>query len=155
MIVDFKAFQIQHLFWWTRPVVLILLGCFFLIFGIHILVSSYKLEEPFSFILTFFASNFIILISLTLVIVFLYQMKAFVVSRDSERQDILDSKKIEEDRQDRQKINKKPLGIDFLPEKGYSCKSGGPVPAFFCSGFAIFLPIEAGPFFVFPPAWMR
>jgi len=99
MIVDLKAFQIQHLFWWTRQVVLILLGCFFLIFGIHILVSSYKLEEPFSFILTFFASNFIILISLTLVIVFVYQIKAFVaVSRPSEQRDILDSKKLEEDR---------------------------------------------------------
>jgi len=98
MIVDLKAFQIQHLFWWTRQVVLILLGCFFLIFGIHILVSSYKLEEPFSFILTFFASNFIILISLTLVIIFVYQMKAFVVSRHSEQQDILDSEKLEEDR---------------------------------------------------------
>jgi ABC-type antimicrobial peptide transport system permease subunit len=99
MIVDLKAFQIQHLFWWTRQVVLVLLGCFFLIFGIHILVSSYKLEEPFSFILTFFASNFIILISLTLVIVFVYQMKAFVVvSRAIERQDILDGKKSEEDR---------------------------------------------------------
>jgi glycerol-3-phosphate acyltransferase PlsY len=99
MSVDLRAFQIQHLFWWTRQVVLILLGCFFLIFGIHILVSSYKLEEPFSFILTFFASNFIILISLTLVIVFVYQMKAFVVvSRHGEQQDILDSEKSEEDR---------------------------------------------------------
>ncbi|MFC1812680.1 hypothetical protein ACFL03_08310 [Thermodesulfobacteriota bacterium] len=99
MVVDLKAFQTQRLFWWARQVVLILLGCFFLIFGIHILVSSYKLEEPFSFILTFFASNFIILISLTLVIIFVYQMKAsVVVSRHSEQQDILDSEKSVEDR---------------------------------------------------------
>ena len=99
MIVDLKAFQIQHFFWWARQVVLVLLGCFFLVFGIHILVSSYKLEEPFSFILTFFASNFIILISFTLVIVFVYQIKAFVVvSGDRERQDILDGEKSEEGR---------------------------------------------------------
>ena len=32
-------------------------------FGIQILVAAYQLTDPFSFILTFFASNFMILIS--------------------------------------------------------------------------------------------
>ena len=98
MVADLKAFQSQRLYWWARQVVLILLGCFFLIFGIQILVSSYQLEEPFSFIMTFFASNFIILISLTLIVVFVYQMKVFsVVSRVGEQQNILDGKKSKKD----------------------------------------------------------
>lgn len=99
MVADLKALQNQRLFWCVRQVVLILLGCFFLIFGIQILVSSYQLEEPFSFIMIFFASNFIILISLTLIVVFVYQMKVFgVVSRAGEKQDILDGEKSEKNR---------------------------------------------------------
>ena len=98
MRVDLNAFQGKHLLWWIRQVVFVLLGCFFLIFGIHMLVSSYRLGEPFSFILTFFASNFIILISLTLVIAFVYQMKAFVaVLRDGKRQDTCESGMPEDD----------------------------------------------------------
>ena len=33
---------------------------FFLLLGIQMLVSAYQLRDPFEFILTFFASNFII-----------------------------------------------------------------------------------------------
>jgi hypothetical protein len=36
---------------------------FFLAFGIYLLVLSYHLTDPFSFIITFFASNLVILIS--------------------------------------------------------------------------------------------
>jgi len=56
---------------------MVLLGCFFLMFGIHILIAAYQLNDPFSFILTFFASNFIILISAALIFVFIYRMKIF------------------------------------------------------------------------------
>ena len=60
--------------WWTRQIVLILLGSFFLYYGIELLISSYDLKDPYSFIMTFFASNFIILISATLVFGFAYRM---------------------------------------------------------------------------------
>jgi len=40
-------------------------------------MAAYRLDDPFSFILTFFASNFIILISATLIFVFIYRMKVF------------------------------------------------------------------------------
>ena len=84
---------------WIKYIVLILLSGFFLLFGVQVLLAAYQLKDPFSFIMTFFASNFIILISLTLVIVFVCQVKAFVVvSRHSEQQDILDGEKSEEDR---------------------------------------------------------
>jgi membrane protein YdbS with pleckstrin-like domain len=36
---------------------------FFLLFGIYLLVLAYHLTDPFAFIMTFFASNLVILIS--------------------------------------------------------------------------------------------
>ena len=56
--------------------VLVLVGAFFLYFGIHLLISSYRLKDPYMFIMTFFSSNFIILISATLIIGFSYRMYA-------------------------------------------------------------------------------
>ena len=50
------------------------MGSFFLYYGIELLISSYKLDDPYSFIMTFFASNFIILISAALVFGFVYRM---------------------------------------------------------------------------------
>ena len=62
------------IFWWIRQVVLILIGAFFLYYGVQLLISSYDLKDPFIFIMTFFASNFIILISATLVFGFTYRI---------------------------------------------------------------------------------
>lgn len=62
------------IFWWIRQVILILAGFFFLLFGIHLLVAAYQLKDPSWFIMTFFASNLIILISITLLIGFIYRM---------------------------------------------------------------------------------
>ena len=61
-------------FWWIRQVILVLVGCFFLFFGINILIAAYQLKDPFSFIMTFFASNLMILISATLVLGFIIRM---------------------------------------------------------------------------------
>jgi len=58
-------------FWWIKQALLVIVGSFFLIFGIQLLTASYRFNDPFSFIMTFFASNFIILISATLVIGFI------------------------------------------------------------------------------------
>ena len=60
--------------WWIRQIGLILLGCFFLMFGIQLLVAAYRLADPISFILTFFASNFVILISAALIVGFVYRV---------------------------------------------------------------------------------
>ena len=73
------------IFWWVRQVVLILIGVFFLVFGIQLLISAYQLKDPFSFLMTFFASNFIILISATLIIGFAYRMIS--AYRQSKKQD--------------------------------------------------------------------
>ena len=53
-------------FWWIRQIILILAGIFFLLFGIHLLIAAYHLKDPAWFIMTFFASNLIILISAAL-----------------------------------------------------------------------------------------
>lgn len=51
-----------------RLVLFILAGCFFLAFGVSVLIGSYRLTDPFSFVLAFFASNLIILISAAIVV---------------------------------------------------------------------------------------
>ena len=51
-----------------------LVGFFFLYYGVELLISSYRLNDPYTFIMTFFASNFIILISAALVFGFAYRM---------------------------------------------------------------------------------
>jgi hypothetical protein len=60
--------------WWLKQIALVIVGGFYLYFGIHLLISAYQLKEPFSFILTFFASNFIILISGVLLFGFVYRL---------------------------------------------------------------------------------
>jgi len=49
---------------WPRHIVLTLGGCLFLTMGIELLTAAYTLNDPFSFILTFFASSFMILVSI-------------------------------------------------------------------------------------------
>ena len=60
--------------WWTAQIVCILISLFFLVFGVDLIRGAYSLNDPFSFIMTFFAASFIILISLTLVLVFTIKM---------------------------------------------------------------------------------
>jgi len=71
--------------WLIRQVVLILIGTFFLYYGIQLLISAYDLNDPFIFIMIFFAANFIILISGTLIFAFVY--RTFRVFRQSTKSD--------------------------------------------------------------------
>jgi TRAP-type C4-dicarboxylate transport system permease small subunit len=54
----------------VRHIFLIIVSCFFLLFGVHVLIAAYQLTDPFSFVMTFFASNLIILISAALTLGF-------------------------------------------------------------------------------------
>ena len=60
--------------WWIRQIAFALAACFFLVFGIHVLFLAYRLKDPSFFILTFFSSNLIILISGALLFSFVYRM---------------------------------------------------------------------------------
>jgi hypothetical protein len=76
----------NNAFWWIRQVILVLVGCFFLFFGINILIAAYKLKDPFSFVMTFFASNLMILISATLVLGFIIRMvRVYKQSKNCEK----------------------------------------------------------------------
>ncbi len=66
------------LFWWIRHIVLLGLGLFFLLFGIQLLVLAYGLKDPFNFVMTFFASNLIILISATILAGLVIRMVAAI-----------------------------------------------------------------------------
>ena len=63
-------------YWWIRQIILILIAGFYLIFGIQLLVSAYQLNDPATFILTFYASNFMILFSAALLVGFIYRLVA-------------------------------------------------------------------------------
>ncbi len=60
--------------WWTVQVLCLLTALFFFVFGVDLIQGAYGLNDPFSFIMTFFAASFIILISLTLTLVFMIKM---------------------------------------------------------------------------------
>ncbi len=60
--------------WWIFQVIMTFVSGFFLIFGFDLIIGSYSLNDPFSFIMTFFAASFVILISLALMISFLIKM---------------------------------------------------------------------------------
>lgn len=66
--------SMSGILWWVRQVILILLGSFFLLFGIHLLILAYRLNDPSWFIMTFFASNLIILISAALLVGFILRI---------------------------------------------------------------------------------
>lgn len=58
---------------WLRQLALILIGIGFFLFGIQLLISAYQIQDPFVFVLTFFSSNFIILISAALLVGFVFR----------------------------------------------------------------------------------
>ncbi len=60
--------------WWIRQWLLTGIAGFFVFFGISLLMASYRLGDPFSFIMTFFAASLIILISSVMVVGLVYRM---------------------------------------------------------------------------------
>ena len=63
-------------YWWVRQVILVVIAGFYLVFGIQLLISAYQLNDPTSFIFTFYASNFMILFSAALLAGFIYRLVA-------------------------------------------------------------------------------
>jgi len=61
-------------YWWIRQIILIGIAGFYLVLGIQLLASAYQLNDPPNFILTFYASNFMILISAALLVGFIYRL---------------------------------------------------------------------------------
>ncbi len=60
--------------WWIFQILGMLVSAFFFLFGIDLMTGAYSLKDPFSFIMTFFAASFVLLISLTLAVSFIIKM---------------------------------------------------------------------------------
>ncbi len=60
--------------WWICQILLLLVSIFFLVFGLDLLAAAYRLEDPFTFIMTFFAASFVVLISAALAVTFVIKM---------------------------------------------------------------------------------
>lgn len=61
--MNLKKIYYQPSIWWSCQAGLIMFAGFFLVFGIQLCIAAYHLDNPYFFILTFFSSNLIILIS--------------------------------------------------------------------------------------------
>jgi len=51
------------LFWWGKNLIIGLVSLFFLIRGIDVLIGSYHLDNPLEFIMYFFSSSLLIMVS--------------------------------------------------------------------------------------------
>lgn len=72
------------LFWCLKQILLTAIACFFVYFGIAMLVGAYSLKDPFSFIMTFFGASLMILISIVMAMAFLVRMgQAWKMSRSA------------------------------------------------------------------------
>lgn len=60
--------------WWMRFILLTAVAGFFLEFGIEEMVRAYQLQHPSEFLASFFSASFIILISGTLLVSFIWKM---------------------------------------------------------------------------------
>jgi hypothetical protein len=71
-------------YWWIRHIVFLCAGIFFLLFGVILLISAYRTDNPAQFIMTFFASNLMILISGTIVVGLIVRLIASKKEEDTE-----------------------------------------------------------------------
>ncbi|MFH1488653.1 MAG: hypothetical protein ABII06_07105 [Pseudomonadota bacterium] len=60
-----------------KNAILLLTGVFCVLFGVQILISAYGLKDPFFFVMTFFASNLIILIGIVFLVGFICRLAPF------------------------------------------------------------------------------
>lgn len=51
-------------FWWLKNILIALFSLLFLVFGIQALMAAYSMKNPYEFIMYFFSSSLIILISI-------------------------------------------------------------------------------------------
>jgi len=61
-------------FWWARFIFFSAVAIFFLEFGVEEMARAYRVKHPYEFLASFFSSSFIILISGTLLVAFIWKM---------------------------------------------------------------------------------
>jgi Kef-type K+ transport system membrane component KefB len=75
----------MHMFQ-LKMIILILACLFFMAVGINLLISAYRLNNPFTFVIVFFASNLMILISAALCLGFALRLKHSLTDKPSEKE---------------------------------------------------------------------
>ncbi|KAF0156514.1 MAG: Uncharacterized protein FD159_1729 [Syntrophaceae bacterium] len=72
-----------------KNIIVLLLSLFFLVFGIDILVSSFKMANPLEFVMTLFSASFIILFC---IVGILYVFFRFFPKKSTDEIDHVDTK---------------------------------------------------------------
>ena len=63
MVKRVELFYMDTFFWWISKIVIGIVSLFFFIRGLEVLIGSYSLNNPAEFIMYFFSSNMLILVS--------------------------------------------------------------------------------------------
>ena len=73
------------MFWWTKFIFFAAVALFFLEFGIEEMIRAYQVNNPHQFLASFFSASFIILISGTLLVAFVWRMVRRVQGKDRDK----------------------------------------------------------------------
>jgi predicted membrane protein len=74
--------------WWGKNVLIAFLSIFFLVFGVNALISAYSTKNPLVFIMYFFSSSLIILISIVGIIYPFCRIRAMLKPKKMDENDI-------------------------------------------------------------------
>jgi hypothetical protein len=74
--------------WWVKNIVIAFLSLFFLAFGINALITAYGTKNPLEFIMYFFSSSLIILISVVGIIYPFFRIRAILKPNKMDENDI-------------------------------------------------------------------
>lgn len=73
---------------WRKNVLIAFLSLFFLAFGVNALISAYSTKNPLEFIMYFFSSSLIILISMVGIIYPVFRIRAILKPNKMDENDI-------------------------------------------------------------------
>jgi hypothetical protein len=74
--------------WWGKNVLITFLSLFFLAFGVNALITAYSTKNPLEFIMYFFSSSLIILISVVGIIYPFFRIRAILKPNKMDENDI-------------------------------------------------------------------
>jgi len=87
--------MVRKLLWWSACGASAIVSIFFLFVGISLCIASYNLKHPYQFILTFFASNLIILISVVVIVAVIIRVVGRL--RHGDPQEVMESSQVTSD----------------------------------------------------------
>jgi len=67
--------------WWGKNILIAIVSLFFLLFGTETLIGSFSLKNPLEFIIYFFSSSFMVLVSIVGIIYPAFQVHALFKPR--------------------------------------------------------------------------